>query len=162
MAAKQRPAATPTRQLAGFLARYSPEVRAVAADALATMRKRLPGAVEMVYDNCNALVIGFGQTDRASDAVFSIALYPRYVTLFFLSGADLEDPDGLLKGSGSRVRSIRLEDASTLDRPEVTRLMMRAVQAEGQRFDGKTPRRLIIRSVSPKRRSRRPSAAKSR
>jgi len=50
------------------------------------MRARLPGAVELVYDNHNALAIGFGPTERASDAVFSIALFPRWVSLFFLRG----------------------------------------------------------------------------
>lgn len=123
------------------------------------MRKRLPGAVEMVYDNYNALVIGFGQTDRASDAVFSIALYPRYVTLFFLFGAEVDDPDGLLQGSGPRVRSIRLARASDLDRPAIVQLMARAIEAEGQQFDQKTARRLIIKSVSRKQRARRPSSS---
>jgi hypothetical protein len=40
--------------------------------ALAKMRARLPGAVELVYDNYNALAIGFGPTERTSEAVFSI------------------------------------------------------------------------------------------
>ena len=60
---------TPAAQLSGFLAKFSPEVRAVAKAALATMRKRLPGSVELVYDNSYALVIGFGPNDRPSDAL---------------------------------------------------------------------------------------------
>ena len=47
------------------------------------MRARLPGATELVYDTYNALAIGFGPSEKASDAIFSIVLYPRYVTLFF-------------------------------------------------------------------------------
>src|ERR1039458_9537409 len=65
---------------------------------------RLPGAVQLVYDNYNALVIGFGPSERASEASFSIVLYPRWVTLFFLQGAGLPDPRRLLKGSGKVVR----------------------------------------------------------
>src|SRR3954467_2473926 len=106
------PKASPAKQIAGFLDEYSPEVRAIAKRARVTMRKRLPGAVEFVYDNYNALVFGFGQSDRPSEALFSIVLYPRYVSLCFLFGAHLDDPDGLLRGDGSRVRSIRLDDAS--------------------------------------------------
>jgi len=34
----------------------------------------------------------------------SIALHPRRVNLFFLHGAKLPDPDGLLEGDGARVR----------------------------------------------------------
>lgn len=34
-------------------------------------------------------------------------------------GASLNDPHGLLRGQGSRVRHIRLESADVLDRPEI-------------------------------------------
>src|SRR5471030_1684650 len=101
------------KQLARFMARYAPAVAAVAKAALAKMRKRLPGAVELVYDNYNALVIAFGPTERVSDVIFSIALYPRWVTLFFKDGATLTDPHGLLKGGGKAFRHIVLDGAAT-------------------------------------------------
>jgi hypothetical protein len=54
-------------QLAGFIAKFTPEVAAQARAILAKMRTRLPGAVELVYDNYNALAIGFGPNERASE-----------------------------------------------------------------------------------------------
>lgn len=95
---------SPEKQLAGFIARFTPEIAAVAEAALVKMRACVPGAIELVYDNYNALAIGFGPTERASDAILSIALYPRCVYLFFLWGANLPDPQKLLKGSGKRAR----------------------------------------------------------
>jgi len=93
-------AESPKVQLDGFLAKFTPEVRAIAKAALAKMRRRLPGALELVYDNYNALAIGFGPSERASEAIFSIALFPRWVSLFFLqSGAKLPDPQKLLKAA---------------------------------------------------------------
>jgi Domain of unknown function (DU1801) len=148
------PEAGAERRLARLIAKYSPEVAAVARLALKKMQARFPGAVRMVYDNYNALVIGFGPTERASDALFSIALYPKWVNLFFLKGASLPDPGGLLKGSGSRVRSIRLTSAATLDAPAVCALMAHALEAS-QPFGPWTSGRLIIRSVSSKQRARR-------
>src|ERR1700736_4695497 len=103
------------KQLAKFMEKYSPDIIVIAEDALKRMHKRLPGAAEMVYDNYNALVIGFGPSERASEAIVSIALYPRWVNLFFLHGAGLPDPERLLKGKGNQVRNIRVEDASELD-----------------------------------------------
>ena len=150
--------ASPSRQLAGFLARYSPAIRRQARAALATMRARLPGATEFVYDNYNALVIGFGPTDRPSDAVFSIVLYPRWVTLFFLNSAELADPQKLLKGSGRIVRHIVLDEASTLDKPAVRALMADALADADPPFTSNRHRQLTIRSISPRRRSRRPSS----
>ena len=106
-------------QLESFIERYPPEIGALARAALAKLRKRLPGAVQLVYDNYNALVVGFGPSQRASEAILSIALYTKWINLFFLHGADLPDPEKLLKGGGKQVRSIRLGSASDLDQPAV-------------------------------------------
>ena len=134
------------------MAKYTPEIRGVTKAALRKMRERLPGAIELVYDNYNALVIGFGPTDRASDAVFSIVLYPRWVTLFFLHGAKLRDPRRLLKGSGKFVRHIVLQSADDLDEPGVRVLMTQALN--GMKFE---KRHLVIKSISKKQRPRRPA-----
>ena len=149
---------TGKEQLDAFMSRYAPEVEACARRALAKMRKRLPGAVELVYDNYNALVIGFGPSERASEAIFSIALYPRWVNLFFLKGAQLPDPAGRLLGSGKFVRNIVLRDGSELDHPEVRKLVDEAVRRAEKPIDARGKRRLVIRSVSAKRRPRRPTA----
>jgi hypothetical protein len=147
---------TARSRLAGFLGRYSPAVRRIAANALVRLRKRVPGAIEMVYDNYNALVIGFSPTERPSDALFSIVLYPNYVRLFFLDGASLDDPEDLLQGSGRLVRSIRLvPDASVIDRPAVRALIAQAIAASDVPFDRRQRRTLVIRSVSAKQRPRR-------
>jgi len=147
---------TPEAQLAGFIEKYSQEIGRRAKAALKKMRGRLPGAIELVYDNYNALVIGFGPTERTSDAVFSIALYPRWVTLFFLNGKGLPDPDKLLKGTGVRVRHIVLEDEGTLDKPSVRALMQAALHRSDRQIDKNGSRQMIIKSISAKQRPRRP------
>ena len=141
------------RQLDAFLSRYTAEVRALGEAVLAKMRERLPGAVQLVYDNYNALVVGFGPSERASEAAMSIAFYPKWVRLFFLSGADLPDPRGLLEGSGKGVRSIKLESADDLDKPAVRALMKAALKAQPIPATGG---RLVIRSISKKQRPRQP------
>ena len=146
---------SPEKQLAGFMSRYSPEIIAVAEEALAKMRKRLPGAVQMVYDNYNALVVGFSPTERVSEATFSIALYPRWVNLFFLQGVGLPDPEGLLQGDGNQVRRILLESAAVLDKPAVRRLIEEAIKQSDSPFK-KTGGQMIIKRISPKQRPRRP------
>jgi hypothetical protein len=50
--------AIPARQLATFMAKYTPALRAEAKRIHAKMRLLVPGAVELVYDNWNGLVIG--------------------------------------------------------------------------------------------------------
>ena len=144
-------------QLAGFIAKYTPEIGALALKALAKMRARLPGAIELVYDNYNALAIGFSPTERASDVVFSITLYPRWVSLFFFRGAGLPDPQKLLKGNGKQVRHIVLESAADLDKPAVKALMDRALERSANPLDSANRGRIIIKSISARQRPRRPA-----
>ena len=145
---------TPAKQLDRCIAAYGPVIAATARGAVKKMRAILPGAAVFVYDNYNALVIGFGPNDRPSDAICSIALYPRWVNLFFLHGATLPDPDKLLKGQGSRVRRIVLEAASDLDRPPVRALIAAAVRQSDVPFARAAKGRTMIKSIARRKRAR--------
>ena len=147
---------TTAKQIASFLAKYTPTMQKLARAALAKMRKRLPNAIEMVYDNYNALVFGFSPTERPSEAILSLALFPDHGALCFLQGAKLPDPHKRLRGSGSTVRNVRVDDASVLDDPQVVALMGEALKRAKVRMDPKQKRQLVIRSVSAKQRPRRP------
>src|SRR5947199_6490630 len=148
---------TTAKQIASFLAKYDPGIAADARASRARMRKMVPGGIEFVYDNYNALVFGYGPTERPSEAVLSLALMPRWVTLCFLQGASLSNPKKVLRGSGSTVRNVRLSGPAQLDDPEVERLVSAAIEAASPVFpqDGAEPR-TIIKSISAKQRPRRP------
>jgi len=153
------------RQLDSFLAKYDSEVEAFARRALAKMRKFVPGAVEMVYDNYNWLVIGFSPSERPSEAIFSLVMPASRVTLCFLQGAGLPDPDKRLQGSGNVVRNIRLyedgePDAKVLDDPEVRSLINVALNRAKVPMPAGLRRKLIIKSISTKQRPRRRPAGK--
>jgi hypothetical protein len=149
---------SPEKQFDAFLAEFTPEVAAAARQALKKVRARLPGAIELVYDNYNALAIGFAPTERASDAIFSSAVFPRWVSFFFLMhGTKLRDPEGLLKGGGNKVRHIVLESPDTLDDPAVLELMAQALELSPKQIDAEQPRRMIVKSISAKQRPRRPA-----
>src|SRR5664279_3858210 len=105
-------------EIATFLEKYSPEIAAQLRSARAQLQALFPRGCELVYDNYNALVFCFGPTDRASEAILSIAGYPKWITLFFAKGKTMKDPTGILQGSGKTVRSIRLGSPGELDRPE--------------------------------------------
>src|SRR6185295_3483903 len=113
--------------------------------------------LELVYDNYNFFVIGYGPSERASEAIFSIAMHARGVALCFLQGAGLRDPHKLLRGSGKVVRSIKLPSPDVLDQPAVRALIKAALDSAAVPLDPKQKRRLIIKSISKKRRPRRPA-----
>ncbi len=148
---------SPEAQLETFLRKYTPAIAAQGRAIRARMSELLPGAIQLVYDNYNALVIGFGPSEHASEAPFSIALYPRWVTLFFLQGAGLPDPHKLLKGGGKIVRHIVLKSPEDLDLPPIRALMTEALRRAEAGIDPSGPGGLVIRSISAKQRPRRPA-----
>ena len=103
-----------------------PEIARLARASRREMRKRLPTAIELVYDNYNALAIGFSSTARASDCIVSLAVYPRGVNLYFMYGAALPDPSGVLLGKGNRGRFVRLASAGDFDKKEIATLLREA------------------------------------
>ena len=150
--------ATAQAQLNGFMSKYTPAVAKEGRAVVAKMRKLLPGATQMVYDNWNFLVVGFGPSERVSDAVLSVAFAPRWIVLCFLqNGPKLPDPTKILRGSGNVVRNVRLMKAADFDKPAV-RALIKAVLAMARvpiPKSGRGP--LIIKSISAKQRPRRPA-----
>ena len=148
---------TPQQQLDGFIDKFSPEIASQVRIAMARLLARLPGAMVLVYDNYNALAIGFGPGERVRDAIFSLAVYPRWISLFFLKdGTRLPDPGKLLKGRGRVVRHLVLDSPDTLELPAVKALIREALRRASPPIDPARPSRLIIKSVSVKQRPRRP------
>jgi hypothetical protein len=133
-----------------------PDTQALTKAVLRKMRALLPGATEMVYDNYQALVIGFCPNDRASDVICSIGVYPRWINVFFFEGDGLPDPEKLLQGNGNMVRRIMVQHADDLDRPAVRTLIQEAVKRADPPLNADGKRRLVIKSVSAKQRPRRP------
>ncbi|MDQ2870319.1 MAG: DUF1801 domain-containing protein [Acidobacteriota bacterium] len=146
------------KQLRGFVSKFTPAHQKLIRAVRQVLRKRFPTADELVYDNYNFFVIGYGPAERPSDAILSIAAAANGVGVCFIRGATLPDPKKVLHGSGKQTRFLRVPSVDVLERPEVKALMTAAAA------DARTPLpsgrrgRLVIRSVSAKQRPRRPAA----
>lgn len=152
----KKPGRTAAAEVARFIARYDSAVARLARAARAVLRKRLPTAVELVYDNYQFLALGFCSTERASDCIVSLAVSPKGVALSFYRGASLPDPDGILLGAGNQNRFVRLESAATLATRPVAALV-RAAVAQARTPLPETGRGYtVVKSVSAKQRPRRP------
>jgi len=111
--------------------RYSPQVATTARAALKKLRARFRGARQSIYERRQSLVIGFAPA-AGGGALFSLVLYPRWVRFFFLEGVAIDDPEGRLEGSGSQVRSIRVDDrAAIFDDRYISGLIAQAVKMAG-------------------------------
>ncbi|HEY5710956.1 MAG TPA: hypothetical protein VIT38_03585 [Allosphingosinicella sp.] len=143
-------------ELDTFIDKFTPQVAALTRALLAKAKARIPGATILVYDNYNALAIGFGPSEKAGEAILSLAVMPRWVTLCFLWGASLSDPHKLLKGDGSRVRNVRLHEPEAFDDPRIQALIAEALASADRPIDPAAGQTLIIKSISAKQRPRRP------
>ncbi len=148
---------TAEQQLKEFLNKYTPPMAVLGDVLVKKLRKRHPTATAWVYDNYNALVIGFGAPARPSAVFFSIALYPKWATLFFMDGVRFKDPHHLLKGDGKTVRQFRLSGADDLDRADVQSLFEEALAIAKTPLPNSGKGELVIQSISAKQRPRRPS-----
>jgi hypothetical protein len=147
---------TAEQELDGFIAKFAPPMQGVIRGCRDWMAQLFPDAVQLVYDNYNFLVIGFGPTQRTSEAIFSLAAYRGGVNLFFLQRAtELPDPTSILRGSGKVVRSVALTSPADLDQDDVTAMVEAALELAVVPMADSPGHELIIKSVSAKQRPRR-------
>lgn len=145
-------------QLNSFIDKFEPKNQGLIRALRKALRKRLPTANELVWDNYNFFVIGYSSTERPSDSIVSIAAGANGVGLAFYRGATLPDPHKILLGSGIQNRFIRLQSAAMLARPEVQALLAAAVAQAKTPLPPSGGRKLIIRSISAKQKARRKAA----
>ena len=154
---RKRPSLDAETQLKGFIEKFEPALQALIRAARKALRKRLPTAHELVYDNYNFFVIGYGPTERPSDAILSLTGAAKGVGLCFIHGASLPDPQKIMLGSGNQTRFIRVDSVEVLARPAVEALIKAAIAKAKTPLPSKGRGSLIIRSISAKQRPRRAS-----
>jgi hypothetical protein len=146
------------KRLKGFIAKFDLKHQAIIRAARKALRERFLTATELVYDNYNFFVIGFGPTERPSDSIISIAAAANGVGLCFIRGASLPDPARILQGSGKQTRFLRLPSADILKKPEIQALLQLAADRAKTPMPTQGRGKLIIRSISAKQRPRRKAA----
>jgi hypothetical protein len=144
------------RKIDTFIDRYTPAVAADFRKARAHVRKLFPRGYELAFDNYNAFGCGYSTTSRASGVLISVVAYPRWVTLFFFHGVRLPDPERILEGKGSRIRSVRLEPVSVLDSDAVGELLQNAIAAFAPDLAAAPRLSTVVKTQSARRRPRKP------
>jgi hypothetical protein len=145
-------------QLRAIIDKFAPAHLRLIGAMRRSLRKRLPTAHEVVYEyqNLGAVVISFSPNDHGYEGVLGIRADANGVMLYFNQGKELPDPEKLLQGSGKQTRSIDVEGASTLARPEVARLIDEAIARNRVPFARAGRGSVVIRSTSAKKRRPRP------
>ena len=117
----------PPAELLKFLKPYDRAIQKLALDLRAIVIDELAPCHENIYDAYSAVAIGYGSSERFGDGICHIAVYTSNVNLGFNQGAFLDDPAGVLQGTGKRIRHISLKTKADLGRPEIREFLKRAL-----------------------------------
>jgi len=112
------PSSSPASKL---LARYPDEVQALALEARALVRRLLPDVEESADSSAGLISFGYGPGYKGM--VCTLILSKTGVKVGLVRGSELDDPRGLLAGSGKVHRHIQLKSVADLRRPGVSVLI---------------------------------------
>lgn len=116
----------PPPALTKFLKPYDRAIQHLALSLRSLVLEEMAPCHENIYDAYSAVAIGYGSTDRLKDGVLHIAVYASGVNLGFNDGVALDDPLGILKGTGNQIRHITIKTPADLERPEIRAYIRRA------------------------------------
>jgi hypothetical protein len=139
-------------QLRGLIAKFAPANRRLIGATRRWLRKRMPTAHEVVYEYRDFFVISISPNERGYEGVLAIRASANGVKLYFNRGKELPDPANVLQGSGNQTRWINMDNASTLARREVVRLIEGAIAHNRVPFARAGRGSVVIRSTSAQRR----------
>lgn len=103
------------------------EVVAAALAARKAVLKLAGECSELIYETY-CISNAFTFTGKQGQGFIHIATYAKHVNIGFDRGTELEDPEGLLAGTGKRIRHIRMSNASDVKRDSILRLIEAAVE----------------------------------
>ncbi len=127
------------KELIEFLQPYPAHVREFALAGRLFLLEKLWPVTEIYYDAVQAVCSGFTYTGEVRDNFVNLAVYSNHVTLIFPFGAELSDPDGRLKGNGTRVRNLRLSGMETLHDPYILELIRQSSEIAPRPLDPVEP-----------------------
>lgn len=113
-------------QIAEFLEPYSADIRSFAQALRVYLKEETTPAFELVAQSTQSFNIGYGFTTTAWDCYCAIIVYRKHINISLPSGASLSDPTGLLHGTGSRVRHLKISGLKDIQKPAVRKLLKQA------------------------------------
>lgn len=114
-------------KLAEMLADRPPQISELALALRQAIADFSPNSSELLYQTY-AVSSVFTYSHKLGQAFIHIATYAEHVNLGFNRGADLEDPDKLLKGTGKLIRHLRIDSVGMVKKESVKQLILAAIK----------------------------------
>ena len=139
-----------TKDLLKFLEPFPKEVSELALWAREFIWDQYPDCNELIYDNYNALALGWSLTDKLTHTFCSIAVFAKYIHFGFYWGSEIADPEKRLSGNGKQYRYMIIPDKKALPKTYIRKLMKEAYANSLEKVKDKTQLRngmTIIKSA---------------
>lgn len=107
------------------LAGHPDDLRAIELRLRELVLQAVPDAREIVDTGDGLLAYALGP--RMRDLLFAIIAHRSHVNLQLADGVELADPDGLVEGTGKRVRHVKCRSLDDCERPALHLLIKEQV-----------------------------------
>ena len=108
------------------LAEHDPGVAEAARAVQRLVVAALPGAV-VQFDPGNGL-LAIGTSLKMRDLLFAIIPHRAHVNLQLADGVDLPDPNGLIEGTGKRIRHVKVRSAEAAASPAIRAIVQAQIE----------------------------------
>ena len=141
------------KDLTKFLQPFSKEIQELALWLREFIWDLYPNTNELIYDNYNAVAVGWSPTDKVGHTFCSFAVFNnKYVHFGFYWGSQIADPEKMLLGKGNQYRYIIVNNKDVFPKTYIKKLLKEAyanslakVEDKKQIIKGMT----ITKSISP-------------
>jgi hypothetical protein len=147
-----------TKDLTKFLQPFPEDVKKTALWLRAFVWALYPKANELIYDNYNAVAIGWSPTDRVGDTFCSVAVGRSSLNVHFgfYWGSKIADSKKMLLGGGKQYRYLIVNSVEEFPKAYIIKLLKEAyafssskLKVDKLTLEGAT----ITKSISPVKRS---------
>ena len=117
-----------TEDLVKFLTPFDDHTKELALWLREFVWNLYPKTNELIYDNYNALALGWSPTDKVGHTFCSIAVgrTSKNVHFGFYWGSEIADPDKLLLGKGNQYRYILVKNKDDFPKTYIKKLLKEA------------------------------------
>jgi hypothetical protein len=143
----------PPRELIRFLKRFDSAIRDLALEARELVLRVLAPSNESILD-VYVLAMNYEFSERRKDQVVYIGVYAKHINFGFYWGAQMDDPEGVLKGGGKQLRHIKIRSQADLGTPIIRDYLRRAAP------DGSVRSKTVKTKIYPSRRTPQPARLK--
>ena len=105
----------------------APEVQAIATRLRELIIETYPALVEVPWPHQKTVGYGVGPK-KMSEHFCYLAPQKARVNLGFFHGSELADPEGLLEGTGKKLRHIKVESLEQAEQSETRALLKRSLE----------------------------------